>query len=342
MTDVIESYRDDSDQPEYLTTEQKVERIKQQAILAPWLAGGIGEDISQYTTPRQMMKAAGLDWKVAKCDQVIKVPKKNGDWSVIESDSKALVRLSDYHILSYVSADWNEVQNEEGFDFFFDFVKAGNMKMHSAGQFKNGEFVWILAECEEEFRLLRGKDVVKQYLLFTIPHHYGRATDVRFTAIRPICMNSLIQALKGKDDLHVKVTHREKFDPVVVGEALGLARKRMDKFHEQASLLVTKRFDDEDLMDYYRGLFPSGSIKDPKRLSRSAQQCYDSLEIQPGAELGQGTWWQAFNSVTFAMDHIVGNSPQTRLESSWNGQNLKKKVDALMKAVTFAEKSRAA
>ena len=61
------------------------------------------------------------------------------------------------------------------------------------------------------------------------------------------------------------------------------------------------------------------------------------LDTQPGAELGEGTWWQAFNPVTYMIDHLLGNSQDTRLKSAWFGGNRKKKTDALETAIEFAE-----
>ena len=53
-----------------------------------------------------------------------------------------------------------------------------------------------------------------------------------------------------------------------------------------------------------------------EELSRSARMCYDALETQPGAQYGEGTWWQAFNSVTYVTDHLQGRSAEQRLTIS--------------------------
>jgi hypothetical protein len=86
-------------------------------------------------------------------------------------------------------------------------------------------------------------------------------------------------------------------------------------------------------------VFPSSSKKDDAedKLSRPAQTAYDALDTQPGADFGRGTWWQAYNSTTFAIDHILGQSQDTRLTSAWYGPNRQKKIVALEKAVEFAE-----
>ena len=62
----------------------------------------------------------------------------------------------------------------------------------------------------------------------------------------------------------------------------------------------------------------------------------DVLYTQPGANFGEGTWWQALNSVTYMTDHLMGKNSETRLQSSWFGQNQARKVKAVNKAVEYA------
>ena len=62
----------------------------------------------------------------------------------------------------------------------------------------------------------------------------------------------------------------------------------------------------------------------------------DVLYTQPGAEFGEGTWWQALNSVTYLTDHVMGKSNEARMQSAWFGQNQTRKVRAVNKAVEYA------
>ena len=66
------------------------------------------------------------------------------------------------------------------------------------------------------------------------------------------------------------------------------------------------------------------------------RKAYDLLGTQAGAEFGKGSWWSAFNSVTYFTDHEMGRSADARLTSSWFGSNQTRKVKALEKAVEFA------
>jgi hypothetical protein len=72
-------------------------------------------------------------------------------------------------------------------------------------------------------------------------------------------------------------------------------------------------------------------------LSRNARQSFDVLQSQPGAQFAEGSWWQAFNSVTYITDHVQGRNEDNRLYSSWFGGNQLRKKNALQSAIKFAE-----
>ena len=96
------------------------------------------------------------------------------------------------------------------------------------------------------------------------------------------------------------------------------------------------------LEEYFATIFPTTAVANDEdeeevKLSRPAKTALEAMDSQPGHELGQGTWWQPFNAVTFAVDHKLGHSVDTRLQSAWYGANRKKKIFALEKAVEFAQ-----
>ena len=118
----------------------------------------------------------------------------------------------------------------------------------------------------------------------------------------------------------------------------------MKTYKEYAAFLGSKRYKKETLVEYYNTVFPRTADKrvqdkalDIDTLSRNASLCYDALETQPGAEFAQGSWWQAFNSVTYITDHVQGRNSDNRLYSSWFGGNQVKKRNALETAIKFAE-----
>jgi hypothetical protein len=76
-----------------------------------------------------------------------------------------------------------------------------------------------------------------------------------------------------------------------------------------------------------------------KEVSKSASKALELVTTQPGAAFAEGSWWQAFNAVTYMTDHVVGRNADNRLTSAWFGPNKVLKVKALETAVEFAEMS---
>jgi len=297
----------------------------------PW--HGLGMKVPADLTPTQMLEAAGLDWTVSKSPAFAIV----GDEAVPVGRS-ALVRSSDNKILDVVSDDWNPVQNEEAFDFFNDFVAAGDMEMHTAGSLRDGQIIWGLAKVKESFELFKG-DQIDSYLLFSNFHKYGNSTDGRFTPIRVVCNNTLTLSLNSKVERMAKISHRQVFNPDDVKGMLGIATDKLAQYKEMAQFLGSKRYNNENIVEYFTRIFPVTGYNENKKkeLSKNAQYALDVLDTQPGAEYAPGTWWQAFNAVTFLTDHVIGRSADSRLTSAWYGQNKVLKTKALETAVEMAE-----
>jgi phage/plasmid-like protein (TIGR03299 family) len=300
----------------------------------PW--HGLGVRVSNDLTPVQMMDKAGLNWGVEKVDSFIRV----GDQE-IKTGQQALIRTSDNKVLTNVGQDWNPVQNSEAFEFFSEYVLAGDMEMHTAGSLKGGRMVWALAKVKESFDILGG-DQVDSYLLFSNPHEYGKSIDVRFTPIRVVCNNTLTFSLNQSSKNQVKLNHRSAFNADTVKETLGIAHDKFAKYKEMAEFLSSKRFTMEKLVQYYNEVFPHTYNKDREvkvqnDLTKTAKEALDVLYTQPGANFGEGSWWQALNSVTYLTDHKMGRSADSRLTSSWFGVNQARKVKAINKAIEYAE-----
>ena len=298
----------------------------------PW---GIGVDVSNDLTPAQMMAKAGVDWKVEKVPTFAHFNDQS-----IPTGMEALIRQTDGKVLTQVGGNWNPCQNEEAFNFFNEYCLAGDMEMNAAGSLKDGKMVWALAKIKDSFDVLKG-DQVDSYLLFSNPHEYGKSIDIRFTPIRVTCMNSLAMALKGKAVNSTKVNHRRAFDPEQVKITMGLAHEKFEQYKEVSQLLSQKQFTSKELIAYYNSLFPATSkkpdeVKTVADLAPNAKKAYELLETQPGAEYGRGSWWQAFNSVTYLTDHELGRSADSRMTSAWYGLNQSRKKHAVELAVEMA------
>lgn len=300
----------------------------------PW--HGLGVPVEATLSPAQMLDKAGLNWSVDKVPAFVDY---NGQ--KLFTGRQALVRSSDSKVLTTISDDWEPVQNETAFEFFNEFVTQGDMEMHTAGSLREGNMVWALAKVKESFSLFKGKDEVESFLLFSNPHEYGKSIDIRFTPIRVVCNNTLTLSLSQKSDMMVRLNHRKAFNADQVKETMGIAKTKLSQYKDMAEFLAQKKFTNENVVDYFKMIFPLTTTKEVKdgevlKMSRPAALAMDIMDTQPGAEFGRGTWWQAFNATTYSIDHLLGHNQETRLNSAWYGTNRTKKIQALEKAVEFA------
>lgn len=297
----------------------------------PW--HGLGTKVSDNLSPAEMMKAAGLDWRVDKVPAYAEV-----DGKQIPVGWSALIRSSDKKHLSTVPNDWNEVQNEEAFEFFKEWVDAGDMEMHTAGSLEDGKRVWALAKTKEKFEVFGG-DLIEDYFLLSSPHKYGLSFDARSTKIRVVCNNTITMALKDESQAAVRLSHRRKIDIDEVKAMVGISKVKLSAYKDLATYLGSRRATPENIVQYFKDVFPLGtndSEKKQQKLSRAATQALGVMDTQPGAEFARGTWWPAFNAVTYVVDHELGRSADSRLSSAWFGYNRARKVKALEKAVEYA------
>ena len=294
----------------------------------PW--HGLGTPVHDNMTPMEMMKAANLDWKVSKKKSYVEINGKQ-----VETGQEALVRESDGRILTNVSGNWKPCQNEDAFNFFNDFVAAGDMKMDTAGSLKDGQLVFAAADVNDGFTLFGG-DEVKGYLLFSNPHVYGKAIDVKFIMTRVVCNNTLSMALTERGQPAVRLSHRNEFNPDMVKQLLGISHNRVEQFKEAAEFLSSKRYSDAAFKTFLANVFGT-SNQEGKILSRTAERALEIVDTQPGADFARGSWWNAYNAVTYMTDHEMGRSDDTRAAAAWFGHNAKRKLDALDTAVKMAE-----
>jgi len=184
-------------------------------------------------------------------------------------------------------------------------------------------------------------DEVENYMLFSNPHKFGKSIDIRMTPIRVVCNNTLTLSLSQSSDKMVTMTHRKQFDAEVVKEQLGIAREKLENYKTMAEFLGNKRYTTESLVQYLETIYPSkikSEDRDPKvPTTINAKRAFELIETQPGANFAKGSWWQAFNAVTYSTDHLQGNSADGRLSSAWYGRNRRLKLKALDTALKMAE-----
>lgn len=305
----------------------------------PW--HGLGTQVPNTLLPKEILKEAGLNWKVNTVEMVNPKDHKKS----MEPKVFALLRSTDNKDYGTCSSSFKPVQNEEAFDFFHKFVKAGKMSMETAGSLHDGKLIWGLARMKSADFALAKDDKVESYLLLSNQHKPGKAFSILFTPIRVVCNNTLTMALRGVDSKTsgiFRMTHHKLFDTemkVLAEDALGLSSEMMKDFKEKASYLSKKHATDPKVNEYLIRLFGDETMKSADDFSPRISKMKDIYHNQPGFDKSPDTWWQAFNAVTYWCDHEAGRTADARLSKSWFGKNKGRKIQALNMALEYAKLS---
>ena len=304
----------------------------------PW--HGLGAAGDDTWTLDQWGRESGVLYAVDKRPTFFKA----ADGAFKPTGQFSLVRDRDEAFYGTCSEHWEPIQNATALEFFRDFIAAGNMTMETVGSIKNGQIMWALAKVRDAGFTILKKDRVEPYMLFANPHIVGRAWSVRATAIRVVCNNTYSAAMSVEARHEVRGAHTKKFDPEMVKNALGLSAESMTQYREQAEFLAKRRVKDATVVDYFKRVFDLKETKGESagekaanlRTQRQIEKLRDILVTQPGADLGRGTMWAAFNAATFYADHVAGKSADARLTSAWFGQNATRKQSAMKLALELA------
>ena len=304
----------------------------------PWHR--LGAKVEDDLTPSQMLVKAGLDWSISKEAMLTMQSRQQ------VPEQYALVRSSDDFVLGTCGKGYKPVQPREVLGFFHEFVEKGGMKMDTAGSLSNGRMIWALASIKESF-VLGKEDKVEGYLLFSSPNVVGKAMRIMFTPIRVVCNNTLTMALEnasGRSEF--RLHHAQKFDPEVAKAALGLATGQLEEFEQEAKFLTTKEVTDASLRSYFMDLWPTSAVRngveasnDNSAMTRTAESALEIFSKQPGAEFFPNTWWNAFNTVTYIVDHVAGRNDNNRLRNAWFGGGERIKREALRLAIDNARRA---
>lgn len=289
----------------------------------PWRE--IGVEVDNSMSVEEIIKAADLDWKV----NTVALTVKGKSGKVIDTGRHAIMRGDT--IFDIISGDWRPMQNFDAIEFFKDFVEANSLELNSVGSLRDGKIIWAMADTGKKFSLFNGKDVIRSKILFTSPHSYGQSIDIRFAGYREASKTYFILPLQKKSEELVRINHRTEFDPNFIKETISDSERRLDAYKKYATALSKKKYDESEAAEFIKSLFPPGN--EEKNQSRNGNLVLNEiLNGAPGSDIGQGTWWALYNAVCFMIDHVIGRSVDTRLDSAWYGYGMRIKIKALEKA----------
>lgn len=213
-------------------------------------------DVEDCKTAKDVMIKSSLDWNVAKCELVAKMPTKDiyakekdsfimGD-SIYKTCPNAFATYrTDFNIpLGIVKERYTPVQNIEAFTFFDDAIGKDKAVWQTAGFFGNGERIFVSAKLPKN--ILVDGDPVENYLVFTTSHDGSSGVKILFTPIRVVCQNTLNAAIKTSTN-YVSFRHTKSVysNLDIAAEILGICETRIGDLQEQFTAMRKIKMNDD-------------------------------------------------------------------------------------------------
>lgn len=305
----------------------------------PW--HGLGQSVTEGASIGVWMKEAGMDWEAHEGIPVAYANDVRDTDHIDFSDYKALWRSDTKVPLGIVGTGYNVVQPREVLEFFRDLTESGKWAIHTAGVLRGGRKVWAMATNKQQASLGgkkgKGADVLMNNLVLATSLDGSMKTTIIDTCVRVVCANTFAMALRDNKGL-ATISHRSVFDADAVKKAMGLAEGTFEKFMATAKDLADTPVDMREAQDLLAQVFqPKPKAVDLSWMGKISAlgtsdedvttRAMDSvLALFKGAGMGadlsssKGTRWGLFNAVTEHVDHDMGRTDDTRLDSAWFGR----------------------
>jgi phage/plasmid-like protein (TIGR03299 family) len=291
---------------------------------------GLGKPVS---TPLacEAMRQAGLDWEIEK--RPLMAMLSDGRTALVEQ-SNALVRTTDRKVLGTVGNVYHVVQNIETFSFFDCMTINKLAHYHSAGSFREGKLVWLLAKLLSPMEV--GKDLIEKYILFSNSHDGKHTIRASFLPVRASDGNICSVNLQGSTP-EINIRHSRSPDNSEGVETLHGAVEHYSEYARCAHWLAQFEFNEKRMTNFLRQVFP------PKRKFETRQNTAINLIINLfHQETMPGTAWAAWMAIcAYCCEYklVHRETGEKRLESLWLGNTAKFRqmaFDALQKEIQCA------
>lgn len=234
----------------------------------PW-ASGLGKNVDGIQSSNEVIKQAGLDFIVKKCELVAKMPFSiNGNNTINENDGdfakdgKIFKELPNYYAtyrtdmnvpLGLVKQKYEVVQNIDAFKFFDDAIGENKAIWTRAGYFGLGHKIFITAKLPIDTTV--GGDKIDNYLIFSNSHDGSSSIDILFAPIRVACTNMLNSAFDSASS-HIRLKHTSNVKERIQkgSRILKIACEHAKSAEQLYNSLTTIKMNDGDIMRYIANL----------------------------------------------------------------------------------------
>ena len=186
---------------------------------------GLGQYVEEALSSEDAIKAAGLDYEVAKAKDISHVNVDGKRRTVSNPWWVQTYRTDTLEGFGCVGKNYQVIQNAQMFDFFDEIVGKGAAIFETAGALGRGERVFITAKMPQHI-VLPGDDVVDQYLLAFGSHDSMSSNFFAFTPVRVVCNNTLNAALRNLSyKYRIRHTGNVEEKMAMAARVMGIANK---------------------------------------------------------------------------------------------------------------------
>lgn len=324
----------------------------------PWVFNGVTA-VGDCETSQEVIKKAGLDWTVSKCELQGKVPTEYGFSFSPVKGWYATYRTDTNTPLGIVKGKYTPVQNIDAFRFFDNAIEDGNADWFTAGCLDSGRQIFISAKLPNSINI--GNDEVDNYLIFTNSHDGSSGVKIMIAPVRVICFNMLNAAYKSSS-AYISFKHttnvHSKID--IATEILGITDVKIKSFKELCEELAKRKVNDgfaeKFITDFYLTTEEQNLLKGThftykdvinKRWAaleaanistRKANMIIDNIDYMYRG-IGQkeilGTAWGVLNGITGYYSNVDNNEGENRFNTLLYGDRankIKKATELLLAA----------
>ncbi len=176
----------------------------------------MGRDVSRAQSLDEALRLGGLDWTVSKHNLRSHNNRKLSDVYGIYRDDLLAEGKDDEALISWAGKTYQPIQNLRQFQLIEEIVdSAEGANYENVGIVGNGAIVFAQVALPKLDFKVGGRDTHRSLLTSINPHKWGQTKQLFLTAIRIICQNTLMAAIREGNKLAkagkaIKIHHSQK------------------------------------------------------------------------------------------------------------------------------------
>lgn len=318
-------------------------------------------NVEDCKTAAEAIEKSGLNFEVAKCELVAKMPGLNtdnlrnddsflygGDCYTTCPNAFATYRTDHNIPLGIVKERYTIVQNSEAFGFFDNAIGKDKAIWQTAGFFGNGERIFVSAKLPNN--IIVNGDPVENYLVFTTSHDGSSGVKILFTPIRIVCQNTLNAAIKNSNNyISFRHTSSVHSNIDIAHEILGICERQSDALSEYYNAMAKIKMSDTEVYNAFANVILTENeqlqltntghnitqiihknwraIEDSGISMKKVNVLHDMANyynVGPGQQEIIGTAWGAYGAITGYYSNIDNSIGTKRMDSLLFGDKARK------------------